>query len=91
MLGTQRKIPALYTTKQSHKWLKEGGAAVDVSAFQRGRSGFFRVQWKRQSMVFHYRKGPHDYTEQLKSEFQDDHVLSYCGGVGSREKWGLEK
>lgn len=72
-------------TKEQEK----GGAAVDLSAFQPGRSGFFRVQWKRESIVFHYRKGPHDYTKRLTSDFQDDHVLSYCGGEkrGRSEGW----
>lgn len=33
---------------------------------------------KRESIIFGYREGPHDYTKLLKSDLSDDHVFGYC-------------
>lgn len=46
---------------------------------------------ERETIIFHYRKGSHDYTKQLNSDLQDDHVLSYwVGGSGEcGERRGL--
>lgn len=88
MQGTQRRIPELCSTNQvsihtvgsrrkgEPPWRFLLSHLEEVFSFRYSERG---------SVIFDYRKGAHDYTKQLKSDFQNDCVLSYCGKKKKRQ------